>query len=96
MSDLVKRLHAYRESATLFEGEYNELSAIIKSVEALEGENAALVEAHDLSREKWAALVQKEQARAERLLAVLVTIHDITNDPPVYERARKALEDDKQ
>ncbi len=36
--ELVKRLRAYRESATLLEGEYNELSAIIKSIEALEGE----------------------------------------------------------
>jgi hypothetical protein len=103
-SDPAKRLRAYRESATLLEGEYNELSAIIKAIEALEGELAT--EKGTADRALMAR--DKAEARAERLRVALERIEGMTTADFEYRKspllladflrsvARKALEDDKQ
>jgi hypothetical protein len=105
-SDIVKQLRArvsMTERLTGHKGDGLTLEKAADRIEALEGEVARLNKAHNerlkqntlerAATHKQFHRAEAAEARAERLRAVLQTIHDITNDPPVFERARKALED---
>lgn len=64
---------------------------IRKTIEALEAEVAALEAVADTSREKWAALVQREQKRAERLREAITSATANMDHDYAYEVLRKAV-----